>query len=312
MRLGVIGGGPGRTLNDLVEEAQRVREDGLSSYWLSRDTGTDLLTAVALIGRSVPSLEFGVSITPTFLRHPMTLATQILTVQEAIGGRLMINIGPPLPHNRETFSGYIFEQPVIHTRRVVTVLRRLLNGEEMDDLGRTMAVRGRVEVKAPPPPILMSAFKQAMLRFAGEEADGVVTWMVGHKTLANFVIPQVKQAASSALRPAPRILAAVAACVTDAKERAIEAARQRLAVFGSMASYRSLLQREGVLWPHDLFIVGSEEQVRTGLRRFVDSGASDLLVAELCPDEDSAIRTRNLLKSLGGMDPSPNPERVSP
>ncbi len=298
MRIGVIGGGPGRTLNDLVDEAEQVRSDGLSSYWLSRDTSSDLLTAVAVIGRAVPDIEFGVSITPSFLRHPMTLAVQALTVQDATDGRLVINIGPPLPHNRESFSGYIFEQPIIHMRRVVTVLRRLLNGEAMDDLGRTMAVRGRVEIKAPAPPVLMSAFKPAMLRLAGEEADGVVTWMVGHKTLANFVVPQVKHATSSALRSSPRIVAAVAACVTGATEQALEAARQRLAVFGSMASYRSMLQREGVLWPHDLFIVGSEDQVRSGLERFIASGATDLLVAELCPDAESSARTRDLLVSL--------------
>ena len=298
MRIGIIGGGPGKTLTDLVDEAARARHDGLTSYWLSRDTSADLLTAVAVIGRVVPDLEFGVSVTATFLRHPMALAVQALTVQDAIGGRLVLNVGPPLPHNRESFSGFIFEQPTIHMRRVVTVLRRLLNGESLDDLGRTMAVRGRAEVNAVAPAVLMSAFKPAMLRFAGEEADGVVTWMVGHKTLANFVIPQVRQAAASAFRRPPRILAAVAVCVTRRAEPAIDSARERLAVYGSMASYRSLLAREGVLSPHELFIVGTEEQVRAGLERFALSGASELLVVEMCPDPDSARRTRRLLASL--------------
>jgi len=298
MRIGIIGGGPGKTLRDLTEEAERARGDGLAAYWLSRDTHVDLLTAVAVIGREVPDIEFGASVSPSFLRHPMALAVQALTVQEAIGGRLVINVGPPLPHNRESFSGYIFEQPTIHMRRVVTVLRRLLKGEAMDDLGRTMAVRGRAEVNADAPAVLMSAFKPAMLRFAGEEADGVVTWMVGHRTLASFVIPQVKTAAISALRPVPRILAAVAVCVTGRPQPAIDSARERLAVYGSMASYRSMLAREGVLSPHELFIVGSEDQVRTGLERFIESGATDLLVSEMCPDADSARRTRNLLASM--------------
>jgi hypothetical protein len=65
-----------------------------------------------------------------------------------------------------------------------------------------------------------------------------------------------------------------------------------------MASYRSLLAREGVLSPHELFVVGSEEQVRAGLERFALSGASELLVAEMCPDADSTRRTRRLLASL--------------
>jgi|SRR5581483_2984258 len=309
MRIGVIGGGPGKKLNDLIEEAESVRRDGLAGYWLSRDTNADLLTAAAVIGRAVPSIEFGVSITPTFLRHPMTLAVQALTVQDAIDGRLVINVGPPLPHNRESFSGFIFEQPVIHMRRIVTVLRRLLNGERMDDMGRTMAVRGKVEVIAPAPPVLMSAFKPAMLRFAGEEADGVVTWMVGHKTLTNFVVPLVKQAAASSLRRPPRILAAVAVCVTGAADRAIDTARQRFAAFGSMASYRAMLEREGVLSPHELMVVGDEEQVRAGLELFMKSGATDLLVAELCPDEESASRTRSLLVSLAAS--WREPDRIS-
>ncbi|HKN00902.1 MAG TPA: TIGR03564 family F420-dependent LLM class oxidoreductase [Candidatus Binataceae bacterium] len=298
MRIGVIGGGPGKLLGDLLDEADRARGDGLSSYWLSQDTGADLLTAIAVIGRAVPDIEFGVSVTPTFLRHPMTLAVQALTVQQATEGRLVLHVGPPLPHNRESFSGYIFEQPVIHVRRVVTVLRKLLRGELMDDMGLTMAVRGRADVEASAPPILMSAFKPAMLRFAGEEADGIVTWMVGHKTLANYVVPQVKHAAASAQRPAPRVLAAVAACVTTRAEHAIDSARERLSVFGAMASYRSMLDREGVMWPHDLLLVGTEDEVRDGLLEFEKCGATDVLVAELCPDEDSARRTRGLLASL--------------
>jgi F420-dependent oxidoreductase-like protein len=298
MRIGIIGGGPGKTLKELAQEAAGVRRDGLAGYWLSRDTAADLLTAVAVIGCLVPDIEFGVSITPSFLRHPMTLAVQALTVQEAIGGRLVLNIGPPLPHNRESFSGFIFQQPTIHMRRVVTVLRRLLNGETMDDLGRTMAVRGRAEVNASPPAVLMSAFKPAMLRFAGEEADGVVTWMVGHKTLAGLVVPQVRQAAASAFKPSPRILAAVAVCVTGRTEPAVTSARERLAAYGSMASYRSMLAREGVLSPHELFVVGAEEHVRSSLERFIENGATDLLVVELCPDQDSAQRTRDLLTSL--------------
>ena len=62
MRIGIIGGGPGKTLSDLAQDAARARQDGLTSYWLSRDTNVDLLTAVAVIGRVVPDLEFGLEI----------------------------------------------------------------------------------------------------------------------------------------------------------------------------------------------------------------------------------------------------------
>jgi 5,10-methylenetetrahydromethanopterin reductase len=298
MRIGLVGGTAEQTLAELIDDAARARGDGLSSYWLSPITSVDVLTAIAVIGYSVPELEFGALIDPTFLRHPMLLAIQASTVQQAINGRLLLNISPPLPRNRQTFSGYIYEQPLSHMRRIVTVLRQLLKGEAMDDQGHSMAVRGRIEVKMAAPPILISAFKSRMLKFAGEAADGIVTWMVGQKTLASYVVPRVKQAAARAARPAPRVMSAVAVCVTDNTSVALEAGRTALADYGGLATYRTMLDREGVMAPHDLMVAGDEDEVRERLLQFSDAGATDLLVVELCPDAESARRTRRLLSSI--------------
>jgi 5,10-methylenetetrahydromethanopterin reductase len=298
MRIGLVSGAPQHTLSELVADAAKARNDGMASYWISPDTSVDVLTAIAVIGHSVPDIELGASVDPTFLRHPMLLAMQASTVQQAVNGRLLLNIAPPMPRNRQSFSGYIYEQPLSHTRRVVTVLRQLLKGESLDDQGRSMAVRGRIEVKNVAPPILLSAFKSRMLKFAGGYADGIVTWMVGQKTLASYVVPRVKQAALLAMRPAPRIMAAVAVCVTDDDSTAIEAARVALEDFGALATYRTMLDREGVMSPHDLMVSGDEAQVREGLLKFGEAGATDLLVVELCPDAESARRTRKLLTSI--------------
>jgi 5,10-methylenetetrahydromethanopterin reductase len=298
MRIGLIAGGPQDSLATLIEDAARARADGMASFWISPGAGVDVLTAVAVIGHTVPEIELGASVDPTFLRHPMLLAMQASTVQQAVNGRLLLNIAPPLPRSRQSFSGYIYEQPLSHTRRVVTVLRQLLKGEALDDQGRSMAVRGRIDVKHVAPPILISAFKSRMLKFAGGSADGIVTWMVGQKTLASYVVPRVKLAAAQATRPAPRIMAAVAVCVTDDDSTAIEAARVALEDFGALATYRTMLDREGVMSPHDLMVSGDEEQVRDGLLKFAEAGATDLLVVELCPDAESARRTRKLLSSI--------------
>ena len=49
-----------------------------------------------------------------------------------------------------------------------------------------------------------------------------------------------------------------------------------------------------MLWPHDLLIAGSENHVRMELERFIKSGATDLVVSEMCPDQESAERTAPL------------------
>lgn len=52
--------------------------------------------------------------------------------------------------------------------------------------GETVAATGSVNVpRAAPPPVLVAALGLAMLRLAGELADGTVTWMTGPKTLTD-------------------------------------------------------------------------------------------------------------------------------
>lgn len=59
---------------------------------LSQIFGVDALTAIAIVGREVPGVEFGTAIIPTDPRHPMALAVQAMTVQQAIEGRLVLGI----------------------------------------------------------------------------------------------------------------------------------------------------------------------------------------------------------------------------
>src|SRR2546430_17717761 len=94
MRIGIVGGGPGVRLVDLVEQAKRAWRDGLSSFWLSPQNSTDPLTAIAVIGGAVPGLQFGVSISPSFLRHPMSLAVLGVAGEGAFGGRAFLERCP--------------------------------------------------------------------------------------------------------------------------------------------------------------------------------------------------------------------------
>src|SRR4051812_42370575 len=95
MRIGIFGGlaGGDGELDSMVKTAAKVREDGFSSYWLPQIFGVDALTALAVIGREVPDIELGTAVIPTYPRHPMMLAAQALTVQQASSGRLALGIG---------------------------------------------------------------------------------------------------------------------------------------------------------------------------------------------------------------------------
>lgn len=298
MKIGVNGGGGIHRLEDALEQARAAERDGFASYWLSQIAGIDALTALAVIGHEVPHLELGTAVVPTYPRHPMALAVQALTVQAATGGRLVLGIGPSHKLLVEGMLGHSFDRPYSHTREYNTALRTLLRGEATDFRGDQLTARGKVDVVAPAPPVLIAGLGPRMLALAGSEADGTVTWMCGIKTVTQHIVPRVRAAAEAAERPAPRVVVGLPVCVTDDPKRARALAAEKLAIYGGLPSYRAMLDREGVDAPEQIALIGDEAQVRDSLQELAASGATDLRATELCPTSDDAARTRALLREL--------------
>ena len=90
--------------------------------------GLDALTALAVAGATVPGIEVGTAVVPTYPRHPAALAQQALTVAAAAtGGRLTLGVGPSHKIVIEDMFGYRFDKPVQHTREYLSILRPLLH-----------------------------------------------------------------------------------------------------------------------------------------------------------------------------------------
>lgn len=301
MDIGIFGGdvtGAGG-FDAVVEAARSAHADGFGSFWLPQIFGLDALSTLAVIGREVPGIELGTAVVPTYPRHPMVLAGQALTVQAASGGRLTLGIG--LSHRIviEQMFGYSFERPVRHMTEYLAALMPLLRQEQVAFHGEVVHAVGGITVPgAPPPPVLIAALGPRMLELAGREAAGTITWMVGPRTLSDHVVPTIAAAASSAGREPPRIVAAVPVCVTDDPAAVRERAARQLAVYGTLPSYRAMLDREGAAGPADIAVIGSAEQVRAGLERFADAGATTIVAAEIGADPGERDRTRELLRSL--------------
>jgi alkanesulfonate monooxygenase SsuD/methylene tetrahydromethanopterin reductase-like flavin-dependent oxidoreductase (luciferase family) len=137
------------------------------------------------------------------------------------------------------------------------------------------------------------------LRAAGELADGTLPYLAGPRTLAALIVPAISEAAAAAGRPAPRIAAGVPASVTVDPEGARAHAFRYLGGNARDPSYQAALEREGISHPADLALVGDEETVAAGLRRYLDAGATDVRVspAAFATDEER-LRTWRLVGEL--------------
>jgi alkanesulfonate monooxygenase SsuD/methylene tetrahydromethanopterin reductase-like flavin-dependent oxidoreductase (luciferase family) len=130
-------------------------------------------------------------------------------------------------------------------------------------------------------------------------ADGTITWMTGPATLAEHTIPTLKSAAAEAGRSeGVRVVAGFPVCVTDDADAARGRAAQVFAIYGTLPSYRAMLDREGAAGPADVALVGDEKTVAVGIEQLRDAGVTDFLAAEFGANDEERARTRELLRSF--------------
>ncbi len=282
-------------IDELVDQMASIHRQGFAFASLAQIQGVDALTAIAVAGRTVPDIEFLTAVIPVYPRHPVSLAQQAVTTQDACGGRLALGIGLSHQSVVENTWGMSFERPLEYMRDYLSILQPLLHGQPASFRGQRLTGQTQLSVAAvEAPPVILAALGEKMLRLAGEQADGTATWMVGPKTLAAHITPVLRGAASAAGRPEPRIIAGLPICVTSDAAAVRARAARGFERYGQLPSYRAMLDREGVAGPEEVAVVGTEAEVEEQLERLEAAGATDLNATVFGPREDQQ-RTYALL-----------------
>ena len=87
-------------------------------------------------------------------------------------------------------------------------------------------------------------------------------------------------------------------CVTTDVEAASARAAEEFAMYGSLPSYRAMLDREGVAGPADIAIIGTAAQVQDRIAALADIGVTDFAAVEVGATPDEVADTREALKAL--------------
>jgi F420-dependent oxidoreductase-like protein len=302
MRIGTMSNAiNGGTIDDIVNEARAAKDAGHHTFWSSQIFGHDALTALAIVGREVPGIELGTAVIPTYPRHPWVMAQQALSTVAAINSRgtggLCLGIGLSHQVVVESMWGLSYAKPVRHLREYLSVLMPLLEGQPVNFEGEEFRVHGGLAAAGSSrPSVVVAALGPQMLRVTGQLADGTSTWCVGPRTLSELTIPTLRQAAADAGRPEPRVVCALPVAVTDDVDAARKRAAQVFAVYDTLPSYKTMMNREGVDGPGGLAIVGTEAEVRDQVKELQSIGVTDFNAGIFTADPDEIARTNSVLQ----------------
>ncbi len=284
----------------VCDHAAAAAEDGFASYWLAEHPtgGFDALTVLGAVGQRVPGIELGTAIVPTFPRHPVVLAGQTLTTAGMIDHRLTLGIG--LSHEPMMAQlGIGFDKPIRHLREYLSILMPLVTEGRVDFSGETLSAQAELFRRPEQPtPVVVAALGPQALGVAGRLSDGTTLAWVGPRTVREHIVPRLLEAAETAGRPHPRVIATLPVCVTEDAPAVRSAISNGLSMYGQLPSYRAMFDREGVAGPADVAIVGSTGAVQDGIEAMAAAGVTDFAASEFYLNPDERNATRALLKSL--------------
>ena len=292
----------GRSLDKAVERVRRAEELGYDSVYVTHIAGRDSLTVLAAYACRTERIRLGTGVLPMYSRTPAATAQTAATIDELSGGRMVLGLGVSHAATVGPWYGQRIEKPVREIRQYVTAVRAMFRGEDPPEGGK-FATSFHFMGYEPRPdlPIYIAALSPAMLRLAGEIADGVMLWLCNADYVRDVVVPEVRAGRERAGMTLDGfdVVAAVPAAVTDDPDAAKARLRRDLVPYFSLPFYRAMIERSGFgesiagfdegmakgdteaatgaisdAFLERLAAIGTADQAKAAIRRYQDAGAT--------------------------------------
>jgi 5,10-methylenetetrahydromethanopterin reductase len=284
---------------ELLELGRLCEELGYDQLWytdvrLFRECYVGL---AALAGRT-QRIRLGPGVTDPYSRHPAVTAATIATLDELSGGRALLGLGIGSTGFREL--GVTTPLPVAALREAVTVIRRLLRGEEVTFAGKVVSLsQGRLQF-APlrhDIPIYFATHGAQITRLAGEVADGVLVANTLVPSAIAFLVDQLREGAVRAGRGLDRLDVCLRfeVCIDDDEAAAFAVMRRRVAL-RLIAGYPryEFLERLDVTLPQAFLDLAAAKDLRQADR------AAALLPPEVVERTVLAGRPERVARQVAG------------
>jgi F420-dependent oxidoreductase-like protein len=285
----------------LVERVEQAERRGIATAWTTAGGPTaDPVTAYAAVAAATDRIGLGTAVVPTYPRHPITLASQAIAIDDLAPGRLRLGVGPSHKPIIEAAYGLPMGKPLAHLREYVMILRTLLWEGSVDFTGEYFSVKTALPAGVTPPkvPVPISALRPNAFRLAGEIADGAISWVTPVAYLTQTALPALQAGAEAARRERPPLIAHVPVMVSTDRGAARAAFRAQFPIYAKLPFYAAMFAAAG--YPvtatgemtdelvEALAVSGSPGEIRDRLEMIRSLGIDELLISHVVVADEAA------------------------
>ena len=289
----------GRELDTAVERVKLAESLGYESAYVTHIAARDPFTVLTAYAGATDPHPTRTGVTPIYARTPVATAQTAATIDEYSGGRMVLGLGVS---HRPVVEGWYSQQidkPVREMREYLSTVRAIFRGEDPPPGEKWptgfhfMGYGARADL-----PIYVAGLSPAMLRLAGELADGVILWLCEPTYIREVVVPEVTKGREKAGKPFDGfdVVAAVPSAVTDDPDAARDVMSNDLVPYFSLPFYRAMIERSGFepdIEKADAFIdtlaaIGTAEQANAVIERYFEAGATSPCVGPIAKTDFEA------------------------
>jgi alkanesulfonate monooxygenase SsuD/methylene tetrahydromethanopterin reductase-like flavin-dependent oxidoreductase (luciferase family) len=238
----------GRTLDHAIERVKLAESLGYESVYTTHIAGRESLTVCAAYALSTTRIRVGTGVVPIYSRTPATMAQTAASIDDLSDGRFTLGLGVSHRPIVEGWHGQSIDAPAKEMREYVAIVRAILRGED-PPAGEKWRSSFHLAGLPPRPelPIYVAALSPAMLRLAGEVADGAMLWLCNPSYIREVAIPELRAGRERARKTMDGfdVVAAVPAALTADVEQARSALRKDLLPYFGLPFYRAMIERSG-------------------------------------------------------------------
>ncbi|MEX2457771.1 MAG: LLM class flavin-dependent oxidoreductase [Actinomycetota bacterium] len=255
---------PGRSLDESYDRVRLLESLGYEGVICTQTVFRDPLQVLAAYAARTERIRLVTGVVPIATRHPVQLAMEAATLDEASGGRFTLGMGVSHALTVETMWGLTYDKPAARMEEYAQIVHDVLRTGTTMREGRFHTAR-YVSASGPRPdlPIWFAAMGPRMLKLAAKLGSGTVLWMCSPSVIRDSIRPVLERALEEEGRDPAEfdIVAAVPVALTENPDGARDRFRQFADTYLKLPNYRKEVANGGFQDVLDAFDANGIEAV---------------------------------------------------